>query len=124
MVGRTVTWQVPALPLPSVAVAVMIAEPTLRAVTTPMLLTVATLVLLDFHVNVLLVALAGSTVVLSLMVSPACISTEAGVTVTEVTRTGFTVTRQVARLPLPSLALAVMVAVPGATAVTMPLLFT
>ena len=50
---------------PSVVVAVMVADPGDLAVTSPLLLTVATEVLLDFHVTVLLVALEGSTVAVS-----------------------------------------------------------
>jgi len=51
--------------VPSVVVAVMVAEPGDLAVTSPMLLTVATEVLLDFQDTVLLVALVGSTVAVS-----------------------------------------------------------
>ena len=56
--------------VPSVVVAVMVAEPGDLAVTSPLLLTVATAVLLDDQVTVLLVALAGSTVAVSCRVLP------------------------------------------------------
>ena len=58
----TVTEQLALRLVPSVVVTVMVAEPGDFAVTSPLLLTVATDVLLDFHVTVLLVALVGSTV--------------------------------------------------------------
>ena len=45
--------------LPSVVVAVIVAVPLALAVTSPLLLTVATFVLLDFQVTDLLVALLG-----------------------------------------------------------------
>ena len=48
--------------LPSVDVAVIIALPTLRALTLPFLSTVATFVLLDFQVKLLLVAFIGKAV--------------------------------------------------------------
>ena len=48
--------------LPSVVVAVIVAEPEAFAVTRPLLLTVATEVLLDFQVTFLLEALLGYTV--------------------------------------------------------------
>lgn len=51
--------------VPSVVVAVTVAEPGDLAVTSPLLLTVATDVLLEVHVTVLLVALVGRTVAVS-----------------------------------------------------------
>ena len=51
--------------VPSFVVAVIVAEPAEIPVTSPLLFTVATDVLLDFHVTVLLVALVGSTVAIS-----------------------------------------------------------
>ena len=57
--GVTVTWQAELKLLPSVVVAVITAMPTALAVTRPLLLTVATLVLLEVHVTVLFVVLLG-----------------------------------------------------------------
>ena len=48
--------------LPSAAVAVMVLEPGVKAVTNPLVLTVATLVLELFHVTFLFAALEGATV--------------------------------------------------------------
>ena len=61
----TVKAQVALRLVPSDVVAVMVAEPADFAVTSPLLFTVATDVLLDFHVTVLLVAFVGSTVAVS-----------------------------------------------------------
>ena len=58
----TVTAQETDTPLPSLAVAVMVQVPTETAVTTPLLFTVATLVLLLDHETDLLEALVGETV--------------------------------------------------------------
>jgi hypothetical protein len=63
----TVTIQVDDL-FPSIVVTVMIAVPTLLAVTLPFASTVAILGLLDVHVTVLLVAFVGSTVAIKLKV--------------------------------------------------------
>ena len=56
--------------VPSVVVAVMVAVPRLLAVTRPLLLTVATLVLLELQVTVELLALLGDTVAVNRSVSP------------------------------------------------------
>ena len=61
----TVTAQVAERFVPSEVVAVMVAVPSAMAVTTPVLLTIATLVLLLVHVTLLMVALAGVTVAVS-----------------------------------------------------------
>lgn len=60
--------------VPSVVVAVIVAVPGDLAVTMPSLLTVATDVLLDRQVTVLLVALVGSTVAISCRTPPSVIS--------------------------------------------------
>ena len=83
----TVTAQVPVTPLPSLAVAVMVAVPAATAVTTPSA-TVATLASLVVHVTVLSVALAGRTVGVSVSVSPPTVmSAVAGSRVMPVTAT-------------------------------------
>ena len=59
--------------MPSSVVAVMVAVPFATAVTTPLLLTVATEVLLLDHVTFLFVALSGKTVAVSAVVAPALV---------------------------------------------------
>ena len=66
----TVNAQVALLLLPSAVVTVMVAVPGALAVTRPELLTVATVVLLDFHVTFLLLVLLGVTVAVSWSVCP------------------------------------------------------
>ena len=66
----TVTAQVAVLLEPSAVLAVMVAVPLDTAVTRPVLLTVATDVLLLVHVTLLLVALLGVTVAVSCKVCP------------------------------------------------------
>ena len=61
----TVNAQVALLLLPSAVVTVIVAVPGALAVTKPLLLTVATVVLLDFHVTFLFVVLLGVTVAVS-----------------------------------------------------------
>ena len=113
----TVTEQVADL-LP--AFAVMVAFPSATAVTLPLASTVATEVLLELHVTVLSDALSGFTVAVRVAVSPSLSSSEDLSKVTDSTATTFfvTVTEHVAVL---SPAFAVMVAVPSATADTLPL---
>ena len=113
----TVTEQVAVL---SPALAVMVAVPSATAVTLPFASTVATEVLSELHVTVLFVALSGFTVAVRVAVSPSVSSSEDLSKVTDSTATVFflTVTEQVAVL---SPAFAVMVAVPSATADTLPL---
>ena len=112
----TVTVQVAVL---SPALAVIVAVPSATAVTLPFASTVATDVLLELQVTVLFVALSGFTVAASVTDSPSVSSSEDLSSVTDSTAMTFflTVTEQVAVL---SPALAVMVAVPSATAVTLP----
>ena len=64
----TITLQLALVPLPSLALQVIVAVPADFAVTRPLLLTVATDVLLDDHVTLLSVALLGETVAVSCLV--------------------------------------------------------
>ena len=114
-VATTVTVQVAVL---SPALAVMVAEPTFLAVTTPSL-TVATEASDVLQVTVLSVASSGLTVAERVTVSPAFREALVLSRVTLVTGVATTVTAQVAAL---SPALAVMVAEPTFLAVTTPLL--
>ena len=66
----TVNAQVALLLLPSAVVTVIVADPGALAVTKPELLTVATVVLLDFQVTFLLLVLLGVTVAVSCSVWP------------------------------------------------------
>ena len=66
----TVSAHVALLLLPSAVVTVIVAVPGAFAVTRPELLTVATVVLLDFHVTALLLVLLGVTVAVSWSVCP------------------------------------------------------
>ena len=107
-------------------VAVMVAVPAALAVTLPIVSTIATAVLLDVHVTVLSVASAGDTVAESGVVSPTVIVFSLGDTITEATgiTLAVTVIVHVPDLPLPSAAVAVIVAVPAALAVTLPVVST
>jgi len=116
--GLTVTSQVAFLD-PSFVVTVMVAVPTLTAVTVPVEDTLATEVLLEDQVTVLSEAFSGVTVGVKVSDSPILSDREVLFKLTPVTETGFTVTEQVAVL-LPSFVLTVMVAVPTALAVTTP----
>ncbi len=106
---------------PSAVFTVIVAVPAATPVTTPAELTVATEVLLLVHVTLLLVALAGDTVAVSVAVPPTDMLAVVGVTVTPVTGTlaVVTVTVQVAVKP-PSAVFTVIVVVPAATPVTTP----
>jgi hypothetical protein len=117
-IGTMVIWQVAVKP-PSAVVAVIVALPAEMAVTTPVLLTVATSGSLLVHVTLVLVALAGCTVATRVRVSlmPKVANTRLRVTPVTGTRT---VMVQVA-VRLPSCVVAVMMAVPSALAVTTPL---
>lgn len=117
----TVTEQVAVL-LPSTVVTVMVALPPPTAVTRPLLLTVATDVLLLDQVTLLLLALPGDTVAVSCSVFPFAMVVEDLFRLTPVTET-VTDTVQVAVNP-PSAVVTVMVALPAPTAVTRPLLLT
>src|SRR5438132_2114839 len=119
--SATVTAAVPAFPS---LVAVIVAVPAATPFTSPLLLTVAILVLLLAHVTVRPVSAVPAEsfgVAVSCAVCPTVRLAVAGATATEATGTGVTVT---AALPaLPSL-VAVIVAVPTAPLVTSPLLLT
>ena len=114
--AATVTVQVTVFPPAS---AVIFAEPAAMAVTLPLLSTVTTLASLLLHVTVLSVALLGLTVAVSVSVAPGVRVSEILFKRSPVTATVAleTVTVQVADL-FP--AFAVIVAVPAATAVTLP----
>jgi len=103
----------------------MVAVPADTAVTIPLLVTVATMLLLLDHVTVLLVAFSGNTVAVNVSVVPIVISAVGRFSVTFVTGTdaAVTVTVQVAVLP-PSCVVAIIVAEPVDMAVTRPLLLT
>ncbi len=109
--------------LPSVVVAVIVAVPAETAVTTPLLFTVATDVLLDFHVTVLLVVLLGYIVATNCSVAPTQMVVLDLFNQMDVANC-FTITVHEALRLLPSVVVAVIVAVPAETAVTTPLLFT
>jgi hypothetical protein len=117
--GAGVTVSV-ALPLLPSLVPVMFAVPTVTAVTSPSLETVATAILSELQAMLRSVStppLASLSVAVACAVSTAVIVLGASATDTEATGTGITVT---VALPIfPSL-VAVIVAVPGATAVTKP----
>ena len=81
----TVTLQVAFTPLPSAAMAVMVHEPADLAVTMPLVLTIAILVLLLDHVNSLFVASLGVTVAVSDRVPPSSSVTVEGLSVMLVT---------------------------------------
>jgi hypothetical protein len=115
----TVTLQI-ASKLPSLVLTVIVALPPPTAVTRPLEFTVATPAALDDHVTVLVVALAGASVAVRVSVPPLFRAIVFVFSVTPVTRTGFTVTVQVAVCP-PSAVLTVMVAVPTPTELTRPL---
>ena len=112
--GLTVTSQV-AFDVPLLAV--MVAVPRLKAVTTPVDDTEATLGLSDPQATVLSVVLSGKTEAVSSTWSPNSIDTDVGEITMPSEGTGITVTVQVAET-VPHLA--VMIAVPILTAVTVP----
>ena len=114
----TVTVQVAVTPLPSWAVAVIVAVPALTPVTTPLELTVATDVLELDQVTALSAALLGVTVAVKVVVAPTLMLAVVLFSVMPLTRMGVTVTAQVADFPP---AVAVIVAVPTPFAVTVPL---
>jgi hypothetical protein len=118
--GTTVTVIEVVAVFPSL-VAVMVAVPTDTAVTRPVVLTVAAPVLLELHVTarpVSALPLASLVSAASCWVAPVTMLADKGVMVTDATGTAETV---IVALPLfPSL-VAVICAVPGASAVTAPL---
>ena len=121
-IGLTVIGEV-GLEVTDSLVAVIVAEPTPTAVTVtwdPLELTVRTELLLDTHVTLRPVStlpFASFAVAVSCCVPPTIIGVEGTYTVTDATGAGVTV--RVALPVLPSL-VAVMLAVPTATAVTNP----
>ena len=110
------------LPLPSLAVAVIVTVfPPIFffVVTTPLLLTVATLVLLDFHVTPLLYALDGVTVAFNVTFLPVAILLDVVVVIVILLTLIFsTVTMQY--ITFPSDVIAVIIAFPAALAVNLP----
>lgn len=118
----TVTVQMAVL-LPSAVVAVIVVCPAATPVTTP-LLTVAILASPVDQVTVLLVAFGGSMVAVSVVVPFTCTLAVVGFSVIPVTATASTVTVQDAVIELSVVEIAVMVAVPAATPVTLPELST
>ena len=116
----TVTEQDADLPLPSLAVALIVTVPFDMALTCPFWLTVATETLLDDHVTDLSLAFSGDIDFTdSVAVCPSIITSELLSSVIPVTYC-LTSTWQDAHLPLPSFAVAVIVAVPLDTPVTIP----
>src|SRR6184192_2207479 len=112
------------VPLFASLVAVIVADPGVTPETSPLLLTAATAVLELDHVTVRPESgapLASFGVAVSCTVWPACTDAEGGVTSTLATGTFVTVTDEV---PLVPSLVAVIVAVPGVTPETSPLLLT
>jgi len=110
---------------PSAVVTVTAAVPDATAVTRPVAFTVAIVVSLDAHVTALLEALAGTTAAVSCCVAPTATLAEAGVTVTPVTEIAIPVTViALVAVNEPSAVVTVIVASPGATAVTRPVALT
>src|SRR2546421_1210629 len=98
----TCTTVMAAVPLCPSLVAVIVAEPATLPVTSPLEVTVATDVLLLAHVTTRPdngLPLPSLGVAVSCTVLPSCTEADAGVTVTEATGTGATVTREVPRRP-------------------------
>jgi len=121
--GVTVIVALPALPDPSTAVAVMVAVPGATAVTVPSWVTVATLEADDDQVTARCAALDGATEAVRTWVPPTMMLAAVGLTVTDVTSVGaggVTVIVALPDTPDPSTAVAVIIAVPGETAVTIP----
>ena len=123
-VSTTVTLHVAVRLLPSVVVAVIVAVPTLRAVTTPSLDTVATEVSELLQVTVLFCAAVGNTFAISVIVSLVLSVATDLFNERLVTSVGSTVTLHVALRLVPSVVVAVIFAVPTALAVTTPVLDT
>ena len=119
----TVTAQVAFLPLPSLAVAVIVAVPFDTAVTFPFWSTVAADVLVELQVTLLLLAVLGEIVAVKVSLAPSFKDRVLLFKLIPVTRV-VTVTVHVAFLPLPSVAEAVMTALPLPTAVTFPAVLT
>jgi len=118
--GVTVTIQLADRLLPSVVVAVIVAVSTATAVTIPFSSTVATEVLLLDQVTALLAASVGMIVAVSWEDVPASMLMLLLLSAMPVAFLGVVVTIQLADRLLPSVVVAVIVAVPTATAVTTP----
>ena len=118
----TVIVCVAAAMLPSVAFAVITALPTALPVTLPAVSIVAIVGLLLDHVTVLLSALTGAAVAASVIVLPTCTAVKPLI-VMETTGC-VTVISLLPTISLPSVAVALIVAVPAATPVTTPLVLT
>ena len=103
----------------------MFALPAVTAVTSPVLFTVATDVLSELQLTVLLVAPDGETVALSCCVPLTLTLADIGLTLTPVTGiTGTLTVIMLVAVLLPSCDVTVMFALPAVTAVTSPELFT
>jgi len=118
----TVIVHVPVRFVPSVLLANTFAVPVATAVTRPDEFTVATDVLLDDHVNVLLVAFEGAIAVVICAVAPGASVVEPGINVIPAIKIGFgdTDTATVLYTFDPSVAWTVMMAEPAATDVIRP----
>lgn len=119
----TVVVEVAANP-PSDVRAVIVAEPSPTAVTSPAALTVATCTLDEDQVTALFVALDGRTAAVSVCVRPGARATVVGDTVTPVAGTVDVTVTAVEAVSPPSVVVTVIVAAPAATAVTTPLVLT
>ena len=120
-VFATVILQVADLLEPSAVVAVIIASPTATAVTLPLVSTVAIASFEDFHVTVLFVAVSGSTVAVSVVVPSTLSDASVTLSVIDSANVATMVILQEAERLEPSVVVAVIVASPTATAVTLPL---
>ena len=118
--GFMVTTQVAFFVLSAFEVTVMVAEPTILAVTSPLWSTSAMPEALLLHVTVLSVASSGATVAVSVSVAPCSNVVDVLLSVTLVTGMALTVTAQVAVFELSEFDVTVMVAEPTALAVTVP----
>src|SRR6218665_1851346 len=116
----TVSTTAPVTPLPSLAVAVMVTAPAATPVTKPLASTVAFEISPLLHSISLLAASAGRTAAVNCWVLPAATLVKEDVTAIEVTFLGVTVSTTVLVMPLPSLAVAVTVALPSATPLAKP----
>ena len=108
--------------VPSVVVAVIVAVPELRGLTTPSLLTVATVVLLLVHATPLFMALSGKTVAVRVALVELYTSLKDNDVLSSETPVApiVTVTAHDALKLVPSVVVAVTVALPFALGVTMP----
>ena len=121
LLTATVTPQVAFMPLPSFAVAVMRAVPLPLGVTTPLLLTVATAMLLLVHVTPMVVAVVGVMVAVSVFVLPVLVNSRCVWLSTTLVTGVLTMIVAEVLLPDSSFACTVIVVLPFAKAVTLPL---